>query len=150
ATAPTNYDPLTIIAKDLNADNKIDLIMADGVKNATNYTAYVLQGKGDGTFTPNSFAVDSNGLSTPAALAVGEVTGDSKADLAVAGSNGIQVFTNTSTLTTVSFSAAATLAYSSNTTSLDIGRLPSGAANDIVASTVNGLIDLQINGSATF
>ena len=70
----------SIVARDLNADNKPDLAMsgADGI--------YVLINKGDGTFKP---AITYSGA---AFVAAGDVTNDGKQDLVGLSSTGVTVF----------------------------------------------------------
>ena len=73
-------EPLSMVAGDFNGDGKLDLAL--GIEQAGNpgYVS-VLLGNGDGTFTPvSSSPVTGN---CPCSMAVGDINGDGKLDLAV-------------------------------------------------------------------
>ncbi len=73
---PTGYEPLCIVAGDLNGDQILDLVTAD--YSAQNVA--VLLGAGDGSFgLPTFYEVGGR----PSAVAVGEFNGDHILDLAV-------------------------------------------------------------------
>ncbi len=87
ATAYTvGSQPLAVATKDLNGDNKLDLVVA----NYTSNTVSILLGNGDGTFQPaKSVSVGTR----PAAVAIADLDGDGKMDIAVAnyGSNSVTI-----------------------------------------------------------
>ncbi len=100
-TAPSGYGPLiflpattyftnggsTFVAvADLNGDGKQDLVLSDGNSLYGNPGAVsVLLGNGDGTFqTEVTYSTNTNGASS---VAIGDVNGDGKPDLVVAGGN---------------------------------------------------------------
>src|SRR5207249_8235854 len=83
-------NPKSVAVSDFNGDGRLDL----AVTNASSYdvpgTVSVLLGNGDGTFQPvQSFAAGNDAYS----VAVGDVNGDGRSDLAVAnaGSNTVSV-----------------------------------------------------------
>jgi hypothetical protein len=73
-----------VAAADVDADGKLDLLIATNCGSGKSYTGCVgvLSGKGDGTFAiPLTY---SSGGYSPNAIAVGDVNGDGKPDLVVA------------------------------------------------------------------
>ena len=128
--APAAGSPITVGAgpsavamADFNADNKLDLAVANSVDN----TVTVLLGKGDGTFTPTAAPATTGG--GPASLAVADFNGDGRLDLATANSIDstasilVQPVSVTSSSTSLSFpeqglkttSAAQTVTVTNNT-----------------------------------
>jgi len=69
-------------AADVNADNKIDLLALDECSPCTNGKLGVLLGNGDGTF--QAAALYATGGYRATSMAVGDVNGDGKPDVAVA------------------------------------------------------------------
>lgn len=91
-TLASGAHPAAVITGDFNADNHVDLAVADAGTN----TASVLFGNGDGTFTTH---VDFSTGSQPAGLAAGDFNGDGRLDLAIADANAssVTVILNSST-----------------------------------------------------
>jgi Bacterial Ig-like domain (group 3)/FG-GAP-like repeat len=81
ANVPLSNVATEVTASDLNGDGKLDLVAALlGPTNARGNAVEVLLGKGDGTFSAESPIVVGN---IPYSVAVGDLNGDGKPDLAV-------------------------------------------------------------------
>src|SRR5437867_2555895 len=86
--APTfgaGLGPDSVAVGDVNGDGRPDLVVADLGLNTGYSTVLVLMGNGDGTFQP---ARDFDVGTYPISVAVGDVNGDGRPDLAVANSGG--------------------------------------------------------------
>src|SRR5262249_21674208 len=82
AVAP-GHQVLEMKAVDLNGDGNLDIVAAADNSAGTSPRAVVLLGNGDGTFSaPTEFATGPG--NTSASIAVGDLNGDGKLDLAVA------------------------------------------------------------------
>lgn len=81
----TGVGPDSVAAGDLNGDGKEDLAVANAVLGLLPGSVSVLLGNGDGTFHPQS--TYPSGGTGPSAIAIGDVNGDFKPDLAVANYN---------------------------------------------------------------
>ncbi|MBI2597071.1 VCBS repeat-containing protein [Candidatus Daviesbacteria bacterium] len=87
----TGTNPYGVAIGDLNGDGKADLATANS--NSISNTVSVFTNKGDGTFNATvNYGTGSN----PLGVAIGDVNGDGKADLAVtnSGSDTVSVLTN--------------------------------------------------------
>ncbi len=93
-TYPTGHPPTSVAIGDLNGDGKPDLVVTnDNDHYDTIGTVSVFINKGNGIFAPK---VDYTTGVNPHAIAIGDLNGDGKPDLAVTnmGSNTISVFLN--------------------------------------------------------
>lgn len=79
----------SVAIADLNGDGNPDLVLTNGCNNLGQCEVGVLLGNGDGTFQP-VVRHSTEGLNT-FSVAVGDVNGDGRPDLVVAGSGGIGV-----------------------------------------------------------
>jgi uncharacterized protein (DUF2141 family) len=79
STFATGAAPQAIAVADLNGDGKLDLIIA----NSQGASLTILLGNGDGTFTPAAGSPITVG-NAPYAVAVADLNGDGKLDLAIA------------------------------------------------------------------
>ncbi len=135
-TAGTN--PAAVAIGDLDGDGKPELVVANNGSNRIS----VLQNISDfGTLTSSSFApkVDITTGSSPMAVAIGDLDGDNKTDIAVVnnGNNSVSVFRNTATSGTISsgsFAARVNFTTGSGPQAITFGDLEGDGKIDLVVA----------------
>jgi len=149
------YGPSSIAVGDVNADGKPDLVTADKTSSGVS----VLVGNGDGTFaTAQNFGL--NGGSAPESVAIADINGDGRPDLATANSSSdnVSVLLNTGPLpcdhTQASAGGSVTVASSGSTciTGGSVGgnlTVPAGASVVLTNATIGGGITANNPGSVT-
>jgi 6-phosphogluconolactonase (cycloisomerase 2 family) len=147
--------PYSVAIGDLDGDGKADLAVANG----SSYTVSVFRNTSvSGTLTTSSFAakVDFTTGTTPYSVAIGDLDGDGKPDMAVANysSGTVSVFRNTSTSGSISFAARVDFATGSYPYSIAIGDLDGDGKPDLAianygSSTVSVLRNTSANGTIT-
>ena len=142
-----NPGPNSIVAADVNGDGKLDLVAA-----TPNNGVYVFFGNGDGTFqAPANYGYDrTSGCCN--GLAVGDLNGDGKPDLALSVNDGIAILLNNGNGT---FGAAtyyaSGVAGSAPGDGIAIGDLNGDKKPDVVVTNENyGVIVYLNQGSGTF
>jgi photosystem II stability/assembly factor-like uncharacterized protein len=133
----TGFSSASIAAGDLDGDGKADLAVA----NYSSSTVSVFRNTGSSSITSSSFApnVDfATGL-RPVSVAIGDLDGDGKADLAVAnnGSSTVSVFRNTGSsgsITPSSFAAKVDFTSGSTPRSVAIGDLNGDGKPDLAVA----------------
>jgi hypothetical protein len=144
-----NPGPSSIVASDVNADGKLDLVAM------TPYNGvFVFLGNGDGTFqTPAVYAPGCSGsLGSCNALAVADLNGDGKPDLALVSVLGVSVLLNSGTGT---FGAAAYypsgIAGAFPGDGIAVGDVNGDKKPDLVITDQNNGVIVYLNqGSGTF
>ena len=137
----TGSAPRIVVMGDLDGDGKPDL----AVSNSSSSTVSVFRNTSTiGSISSGSFAtkVDLATGTDPEFLAIGDLDGDGKSDLAVAnyGSNTISVFRNTATsgsLNSGSFATKVDFATGTNPFSVAIGDLDGDGKPDLVVTNTN-------------
>jgi VCBS repeat protein/List-Bact-rpt repeat protein len=150
--APRNFDagtgPLSFAVGDVNGDRVPDLAVANYDFNIQGpNTVSVLLGNGDGTFQPaQAFGAGTN----PASVAMGDVNGDGRPDLAVANfnSNNVSVLINNTALArntlTITKAGTGSGTVTSNPPGINCGATCSAAYN---SGTVVSLTATPATGS---
>jgi alpha-tubulin suppressor-like RCC1 family protein len=134
--------PFSVAIGDLNGDGKPDLAVANlGTDNVS-----ILLGDGTGAFSSaTNFAVGSGPVSGPVSVAIGDLNGDGKPDLAVANanSNDVSILLNTGD---GAFGPATNFAVGSSPTSVAIGDLNGDGKPDLaVANNTSNNVSVLLN-----
>ena len=135
----TNAGPYEIAAGDLNADGKPDLIVTNYGANAGGNTVSVLRNTstvGNLAFAPKVDFTTNNG---PIGLAIGDIDGDGKPDLAVAQFNEgtgtlVSVLHNTSAGATISFATKLDFTAGVGLVGVALGDLDGDGKPDLIVS----------------
>ncbi len=151
--APTVVTPLpwyttALSVADLNADGKLDLVSDGGNTNNNSQIITVLLGKGNGTFqTPATY---TGSLSVAQTIAIADLNGDGKLDVAVPGGAGMDIFFGTGTGTFTGPTSVSTPTSPLSIAALDIF---GNGSQDLVTSDGSGSNRISIavnNGSGVF
>jgi gliding motility-associated-like protein len=137
----TGSDPFSVAIGDLDGDGKPDLAVAN---QGSNTVSVYRNTSTSGLIAAGSFAakVDFTTGSQPYSVAIGDLDGDGKPDLAVAnvGSNTVSVFRNTSTSGSIaagSFEAKVDFTTGTNPFSVAIGDLDGDGKPDLAVANRN-------------
>jgi len=147
---PVGANPDSVAIGNLDGDGKLDLVVANSPDNKPG-TLSVLLGHGDGTFAPVQGPPVTVG-NAPSSVAIGDLNGDSKPDLAVANldSNTVSVLQGDGT---GGFSPLGTpIAVGAEPSSVKIGDLNGDSPLDVVVANLdsNTLSVLLGKGDGTF
>ncbi|MFN5430799.1 MAG: FG-GAP-like repeat-containing protein [Cyclobacteriaceae bacterium] len=133
----TNFYAHRVAIGDLDGDGKADLAVA----NSGSSTISVLRNTGTPGTISYAAKIDFAADSDPNSLAIGDLDGDGKADLAVTngGSSTVSVFRNTGTPGTISYAAKIDFATGLGPVSLAIGDLDGDGKADLAVMNGNTL-----------
>lgn len=146
----TASSPLSVAIGDLDQDGKQDIVVANV---SSNSISIFRNASTSGSITSSSFAakVDFTTGANPFSVAIGDLDGDGKFDIAVTNSNAgnVSVFRNTSTngsITTSSFAAKIDYLTGSNPYSVAIGDIDGDGKQDLViANSGSGNVSVLRN-----
>jgi len=143
----TGTGPAWVALGDLNGDGKADLAVANrGSSNGSEWSGgdvAVLLNMGGGTFIAASYLAGAS----PASLAMADLNGDGKADLAVASGTGVSVLLNNGNGT---FGAPASYGSGTNPLSVAAGDLNGDGKLDLAVGSVGRASVLLNLGNGTF
>jgi FG-GAP-like repeat/IPT/TIG domain/Secretion system C-terminal sorting domain/FG-GAP repeat len=142
----TGNSPSSVSIGDMDGDGKADLAVA----NAGGGTVSVLRNTSTSGTIGFAAKVDFSTGTDPRSVAIGDLDGDGKADLAIANysSNSVSVLRNTSTSGTISFAAKVDFGTGTGPRSVSIGDMDGdGKADLAVANFASGTISALRNTS---
>ncbi|HVW15158.1 MAG TPA: FG-GAP-like repeat-containing protein [Mucilaginibacter sp.] len=152
---PASYNPRELTTADIDNDGKPDIIVAN--QGASSISVFRNTSvNGTISFAPKvDLATPLNSVATanswPESVAVGDLNGDGKLDIAVANNDSpgyLSVFTNNSTLANLAFLPRQDFSTGNNPYSISIGDLNGDGKPDIaVSNQVDNTISVLINSS---
>ncbi|MBI3003909.1 MAG: VCBS repeat-containing protein, partial [Ignavibacteriales bacterium] len=158
----TGFYPWGIAIGDVDQDTKPDLVIANYLSNLgsgqPSSVAVFRNTSTSGSITTGSFSakVEFTTGTSPAAVALGDLDGDGKLDLAISdyNSNMVSLFRNTGSSGSISFATKVDFTTGSNTHSLSIGDIDGDGKPDIAitnrsSNTVSVLTNTSSTGSIT-
>ncbi len=142
----TGTNPISVSIGDFDGDGKADLAVANYQDN----TVSVFQNTGTVGSINYAVKVDFTTGTTPLSVAIGDLDGDGKADLAVANSsnNTISVFLNTSSVGTISYAAKLDFTTGGDPISVAIGDLDGDGKADIAVANFISSVSVFRNTSS--
>lgn len=146
ATYSVGNDPEWIAIGDLNGDGKLDIVTANSILNANGLGSSNVSVLLQDPARPGQFlaATDFATGKVPVSVAIGDLNGDGKPDLAVADTSGISLLFQDPSHPG-SFLSATTLSVGSAASSVAIGDLDGDQKPDLVATTEAGVAVLLQN-----
>jgi hypothetical protein len=135
--APSDFDPSNIVIADLNGDGKLDLVSSNSQRtsNTGGVSIYFQDPANPGQFlSATNYATGNH----PAGIAVGDLNGDGKPDIAIAGVNGVSIlFQDPNNPGT--FLAPTTVSVGSGTSSVAIADVNGDGKADLVVTTATAV-----------
>jgi hypothetical protein len=145
--------PVSVAICDLDGDGRPDLVVANQISN----TVPVLRNTSTSGSISFASKVDFSTGTSPQSLAIGDVDGDGRPDLAVAnnGNNTVSVLRNTSTIGKVSFATKVDFATGTQPSFVAIGDVDADGKPDLAvanqgSSMVSVLRNTSVSGAVSF
>ena len=141
--------PYSVSIGDLDGDGKSDLAVANSTSNTVSVFRNTSTGAGVVSYAAK---VDYVTGSAPRSVAIGDLDGDGKSDLAVANynSNSVSVFRNTSTgAGVVSYAAKVDYTTGNNPESVSIGDLDGDGQSDLVVANLTSVTVSVLRNTST-
>ena len=123
----TGLNPCSVAIGDIDGDGKPDLAIAN---NGNTYSVSVLRNIGSNSLVSFASKIDFAMSSNSRSIAIGDLDGDGKPDLAI-GNNSVSILRNTSSSGTVNFATKIDFASGSNPYSLKIGDINGDGKPDL-------------------
>ncbi len=133
--ATTNNEPYAVEIEDLDANGTLDVVVANNISG----TVSVFLKNGNGTYAPKAEYTTDNFFSR--SVAIGDMTGDGKPDLAVTHANGIVIFKNNGS----GIFATKTNYVGGHGSSIAMGDLNNDGAKDLAVSVIGSLVSVYLN-----
>lgn len=137
---PTGTNPFAVVTGDIDGDGKADIVTANRPDNTVSVLRNTSQ-NGSASFTAKIDFATGIG---PRSVAVGDIDGDGKLDLAVGNSNNntggastVSILRNTSTVGNISFENQVTFTVGANPSAVAIGDLDGDGKADLAVANAN-------------
>lgn len=131
----TGQNPWSVVAGDLDGDHKLDLVVAN-FNSSSAYFVSVLRNTSTSGAISFATKVDLTTETNPASVAIGDINGDGKPDLAAAnyGSASLSLFRNTGSSGSVSFATKVNFTTGTTPISIAIGDMDGDGKLDLATA----------------
>jgi hypothetical protein len=146
----SNIETTKYAIGDVDGDNRIDVVTVDRLNNTMSVYRNTTTAGASISFAP---AIDFAGGQSPRAVAIGDVDGDGRPDIAVSNltDNTVSVFRNTGSTGVISFAARVDYATASQPSVISVTDIDKDGKPDLVVNTINlnGFVSVLRNTGST-